>query len=360
MSLPRLLKPGSTIGMLGGGQLGRMAALAAARLGYHMHVFAQDAAEPAVEVCRTATIAPWTDEMALTRFAGKVDAITLEFENVPLQAATLLAGVKPLFPGPNALAIAQDRIREKAFLNAAGALTVIWAKIETAQDLASALARVPFPAILKTAKMGYDGRGQVRIADAQVAETAWASLGRVPSVLEAMISFDREISVVLARGQDGAIALYPAVENRHENGILAETIAPARVDPAIAQQAERIAVNIAEALAYTGVLAVEFFVCGEQLLVNEIAPRPHNSGHWTIDACYVSQFEQQIRAVAGLPLGPTARHSNATMLNLIGEAALEWQTLIADPGAHLHLYGKHEIRPGRKMGHVTRLSRLAG
>ncbi len=342
--------------MLGGGQLGRMAAAAALRLGYHCHVYAQDAREPAVEAASAATIGAWDDEAALARFADAVDVITLEFENVPVEAARFLAARKPLRPGVEALAIAQDRIAEKTFLNGIGVETARWARVDSPATLEAATQAVGVPAILKVARQGYDGKGQIRISDPQVADTAWASLGRAPCVLEGIVDFEREISVVLARGQDGVVAAYPAVENRHENGILQETIAPATLPPILAEEAQATAERIAEKLDYVGVLAVEYFIDGPRLLVNEIAPRPHNSGHWTMDACYVCQFEQQIRAVAGLPLGPTIRHSNAVMTNLIGEAVLEWQTHIADPGAHLHLYGKSEIRPGRKMGHVTRVT----
>ncbi len=356
-----VLKPGSVIGMLGGGQLGRMAALAAARLGYHVHVYTPEIDSPATEVSAVATVAPWDDHEALERFAAGVDAITLEFENVPVDAVRLLSTLKPMFPGPGALSVAQDRIAEKFFLNDLGVPTCAWEAAGDTEGLARAVAQIGTPAIVKTARMGYDGKGQVRISDIGVAEAAWASLGRVPVVVEAMLELESEFSIVLARGQDGVVAAYPAVENRHENGILAETIAPAILRDGIAEQGEHLARHIAEALEYVGVLAVEFFVTRDgRLLVNEIAPRPHNSGHWTIDACYVSQFEQQIRAVAGLPLGPTVRHSNAVMVNLIGEAALDWQSHVGDPGAHLHLYGKSQIRPGRKMGHVTRLTPLKG
>ncbi len=345
--------------MLGGGQLARMAALAAARLGYHLHAYTPHADDCAIEVCAAATVAPWDDEAALRNFAAQVDVLTLEFENVPVVAAELLSGLKPMFPGVRALRTAQDRIAEKSFLNELGVPTAPWAAAEDADELARALEAVGAPAILKAARLGYDGKGQIRIADASVAEAAWASLGRGPCVVEALLDLEQEFSVVLARGQDGAAALYPAVRNRHENGILAETVAPAILPDHVGEKSQHIARHIAEALNYVGVLAVEFFITRDgRMLANEIAPRPHNSGHWTIDACYVSQFEQQIRAVAGLPLGPTVRHSNAVMTNLLGEAALEWQDHVADPGAHLHLYGKKEIRPGRKMGHVTRLTPL--
>ena len=345
--------------MLGGGQLGRMAAAAALELGYRCHVYAQGEHEPAVEAASDATIGAWNDFAALGRFADAVDVITLEFENVPVETARYLAARKPLRPSVEALATAQDRIVEKSFLNGIGIETARWAPVESPASLEAATHSVGFPAILKVARQGYDGKGQIRITDPQVADTAWASLGRGTCVLEGIVDFDREISVVLARGQDGVIAAYPAAENRHENGILQETVAPAILPPVLAEEAQATAERIAEALNYVGVLAVEYFVQGPRLLVNEVAPRPHNSGHWTMDACYVSQFEQQIRATAGLPLGPTIRHSNAVMTNLIGEAVLEWQTHIADPGAHLHLYGKTEIRPGRKMGHVTRVTPAA-
>jgi 5-(carboxyamino)imidazole ribonucleotide synthase len=352
----KILKPGSTIGMLGGGQLGRMAALAAARLGYRIHVYTPEIDSPAAEVSAATTVAAWDNQIALRAFADSVDAITLEFENVPVEAVTFLATVKPVFPGAAVLAVAQDRAAEKTFLASIDVPTGPWAAVHDLETLAVAALQIGAPAVMKTARLGYDGKGQVRIVTPADAEAAWASLGRVPVVIETLLDLATEFSIVLARGQDGAIAAYPAAQNRHETGILAETIVPAVLPDGVAEQGERLARHIAEALNYVGVLAVEFFLDRDgRLLANEIAPRPHNSGHWTIDACYVSQFEQQIRATAGLPLGTTARHSDAVMTNLIGDAALDWQTYVADPAAHLHLYGKKDIRPGRKMGHVTRL-----
>ncbi|MBL8696737.1 MAG: 5-(carboxyamino)imidazole ribonucleotide synthase [Alphaproteobacteria bacterium] len=358
MSAP--LPPGSTIGILGGGQLGRMTALAAARLGYRTHVFCPEPDAPASQVSGATTRGAYDDPAAQVRFAAAVDVITYEFENIPLAPVEALACVKPVRPSPGVLAICQDRIREKHAVNAAGIATARFAAIETDRDLAAALATVPPPAILKTARLGYDGKGQARVADAAEAAAAFARFGRVACVLEGIVDFTCEVSVIAARGRDGAVACYPTVENRHKHHILDETIAPAALPAAVAQEAERIARTIATRLDVVGLLAVEMFVTRDgRVLVNELAPRPHNSGHWTIDACVTNQFEQLVRAVAGLPLGSPERHSDAVMKNLIGDEVLDWPRLAAEPGACLHLYGKAEPRPGRKMGHVTRLVRRA-
>ncbi len=353
---PPTLPPGATIGILGGGQLGRMTAMAAARLGYRTHILCPEADAPASQVSAATVQAGYEDIAALTRFAAGVDVVTYEFENIPLAPVEALAKLKPVRPSPAVLAICQDRIREKQALNEAGIATTAFAAITTAADLAPALARIPPPAILKTARMGYDGKGQARVRDLDEAKAAFARFGAAPCVLEAIVDFGCEISVIAARDLDGVVASYVPVENRHVHHILDETFAPAALPEAIAQEAERVATRIAQRLEVVGLIAVEMFVTRQgRVLVNELAPRPHNSGHWTIDACTTSQFEQLVRAVTGQPLGATARHSDAVMKNLIGDEVNAWPSLIAEPGACLHLYGKAAARPGRKMGHVTRL-----
>ncbi len=355
-SRPRALPPGSIIGILGGGQLGRMIALAAARLGYRTHVFCPEADAPASQVSEATFRAAYDDHDALARFAAGVDVITYEFENIPLAPVEALARLKPVRPSPAVLAVCQDRIHEKRALNEAGIATTDFATIAHATDLTPALARIPPPAILKTACLGYDGKGQARVHDLAQATAAFTRFGQVPCVLEAIVDFTSEVSVITARGIDGAAASYVPVENRHVNHILDETIAPAGLAPTITHEAERVATRIAQRLDLVGLIAVEMFVTREgRVLVNELAPRPHNSGHWTIDACTTSQFEQLVRAIAGLPLGSPVRHSDAVMKNLIGDEVNAWPSLVAEPGACLHLYGKAEARPGRKMGHVTRL-----
>jgi len=355
-SQPPTLPPGSIIGILGGGQLGRMTALAAARLGYRTHVFCPEADAPASQVSAATTRAAYDDDDALARFAAGVDVVTYEFENIPLAPVEALVRLKPVRPSPAVLAICQDRILEKQALNEAGIGTTDCTAITSAADLAPALLRIRPPAILKTARMGYDGKGQARVGDLAQATAAFMRFGQAPCVLEAIVDFTSEVSVITARGLDGTVASYVPVENRHVHHILDETIAPAPLLRAIAQEAERIAMRIAQRLDLVGVIAVEMFVTRQgRVLVNELAPRPHNSGHWTIDACTTSQFEQLVRAITGLTLGSPARHSDAVMKNLIGDEVDAWPTLVAEPGACLHLYGKAEARPGRKMGHVTRL-----
>jgi 5-(carboxyamino)imidazole ribonucleotide synthase len=354
-----MLPPGSTIGMLGGGQLGRMAALAAAALGYKMHIFTPHEDDPAPESAAAATIAAWNDAAALEKFAAAVDVITLEFENVPVATVEFLTRLKPVFPGAEALKVAQDRVTEKSFINRLGIATAPWKQIDDLEDLLSGLRELNSLSVLKSRRMGYDGKGQTRINEPNNLRASWQTIGSVPAILESAIDFDCEVSIVLARGQEGQSVCYPLARNRHKNGILDTSTVPAGLPGNVETEAQSIATRIAEALHYVGVLAVEFFVIKDgALLVNEIAPRPHNSGHWTIDACVTSQFEQQIRAVAGLPLGPVTRLADAEMTNLIGEDALEWQKYLGREDAKLHLYGKKDIRPGRKMGHVTRLSPL--
>ena len=350
------LPPGATIGILGGGQLGRMAALAAAALGYRCHIFSPDADAPAKEVSAAQTTAPYEDREAARAFAAAVDVVTFEFENVPDETLAVIAEAVPVRPGVDALHISQDRAIEKTFLANNGIATAPWAPVVTATDLEPAAA-IGFPAILKTARFGYDGKGQVRVDAAGDLAAAWADIGEAPAVLEGFVDFEREISVIVARGPGGDTRSYVPVDNVHRDHILFTTTAPSTINGDIAGAAQNIADRIAGALDLVGLLAVEMFVTRDGgILVNEIAPRPHNSGHWTMDACAVSQFEQFIRAVAGLPLGDPDRHSDAVMTNLIGDEADQWLELMKEGGACLHLYGKAESRPGRKMGHVNRLS----
>ena len=347
------IAPGGVIGILGGGQLGRMAALAAARLGYRCHVFCPEADNPAAQVSAAATIAGYDDPDALDAFSASIDVATFEFENVPCEAAARIAASVPVRPGLEALRTGQDRAAEKRFLNGIGLAAPDWIEVRSAADLR----RAPCPGILKTARLGYDGKGQVRLGRGFDADAVWEAFGAERGVAEALVDFSAEVSAIAARGADGSIALFDVAQNDHREGILRRSRAPAPVAPALAAEAQAQAARAAEALDLVGLLAVEFFVTRSgRLLVNEIAPRPHNSGHWTEDACAAGQFEQFVRAVAGLPLADPARHSDAEMVNLLGAEVHAWPELLADPGARLHLYGKREVRPGRKMGHVTRLS----
>ncbi len=349
--------PGATIGILGGGQLGRMAALAAARLGLRCHVYCPDADSPAAQVTPNATVAAYDDETALRAFAEAVDLVTFEFENVPDKTAAFLAAHRPTRPSPRVLHLCQDRLREKDFLNEIGVATTRYMEVTRPEALESAVRAIGRPCVLKSARFGYDGKGQVRINADTALDEAWRVMGADIGILEAYVDFAQEISVIVARGVDGTIVVYPPVENQHRNHILDVTIAPARISPAVAMKAEAIGRHIAESMDVIGLIAVEMFATeAGEVLVNEMAPRPHNSGHWTIDACVTSQFEQFVRAVSGMPLGSAERHSDAVMKNLIGDEAGAWREILAEPGAKLHLYGKAEARPGRKMGHVTRLS----
>ena len=354
---PAGLPPGSVIGILGGGQLGRMIAVAAARLGYRCHVYCPEKDAPAAEVAARATCAGYGDEAALAAFARAVDVVTLEFENVPAATVGRIAETTPVRPDVRALAVAQDRVAEKTFLNRIGVATTRFAPVASADDLRRAMSDIDAPAILKTARLGYDGKGQQAIRPGADPEAAWRQLGADRAILEARVDFEREVSVVIARGRDGVTAAFDTVENEHENGILRTSRVPARIGPAVDEAARSAARRIADALDYVGVLAVEFFVARDGALpVNEIAPRVHNSGHWTADACAASQFEQAVRAACALPLADPARHSDAEMTNILGAEVEDWKKIAAEPGACLHLYGKTEARPGRKMGHVTRLA----
>lgn len=356
------LPPGSTIGILGGGQLGRMLALAAARLGFRCHIFCPDPESPAFDVAADHTVADYADETALSDFSARVDVVTYEFENIDVRAIEQLREQIPVRPGSLPLAVAQDRLSEKEFLRDLGIGTARFAAVEGAESLQLALAAIGTPAILKTRRFGYDGKGQAVLKSATGLELALEAVGHAPAILEAFVPFAREISVVAMRALDGSFAHYDPAENVHRSGILHTSTVPAAIHSSTAAEAGRIARKIVEKLDYVGVIGIEFFVLGagsaEHLLVNEFAPRVHNSGHWTEDACGASQFENHIRAIAGWPLAPTSRHSDAVMTNIIGVEAHHWLKLAAEPGARLHLYGKREARKGRKMGHVTRLSPL--
>jgi 5-(carboxyamino)imidazole ribonucleotide synthase len=353
------LKPGATIGILGGGQLGRMLALAAARLGFKCHIFSPEPDSCAFAVVRRATLAEYEDEAALERFAQDVDVITYEFENVPARTAAFLAARKPVFPDPHVLATTQDRLVEKDFVAGLGIPTPPYAAVGTAEELAAAIDRIGLPAVLKTRRFGYDGKGQRMLRPGDDAARAWRSLGEEPCILEGFVAFACEISVVAARGRGGEVVAFDVTENEHGEHILRRSLAPARVNPATEAEAKAIARTIAEALDYVGVLAVELFLVRdggrESLLVNEIAPRVHNSGHWTLDGATVSQFEQHIRAIAGWSLAHPMRHGSVEMINLIGAEVDDYAKWLEVPGATVHLYGKTGARPGRKMGHVTRL-----
>jgi 5-(carboxyamino)imidazole ribonucleotide synthase len=356
-----LLSPGATIGILGGGQLGRLLALAAARLGLETHAYCPDVESPAFDVCSRATVAAYEDEAALATFAAKVDVVTYEFENVPARTAAILSDVGLVRPGPAALATCQDRLAEKEFLAANGIATAPWARVDDAGALARAVARIGRRSILKTRRFGYDGKGQVLLREGADLAVTFRALGGVAAILEAVVPFEKEVSVVAARAPDGSFAAYDVCENVHENHILKVTRAPARLDADVTAEATRLTRVIADALDYVGVLAVEMFVVPDsgtiRLLVNEIAPRVHNSGHWTLDGALTSQFEQHIRAVVGWPLGATCRHGTSVeMQNLIGEEIHAYREILSEAGACLHIYGKREARPGRKMGHVTRIA----
>lgn len=351
-----MIEPGSTIGILGGGQLGRMTALAAIALGYRCHVFCPEKDSPAKQTTPLATTAAYENKLALGRFAKAVDVVTFEFENVPADTAEFLAERKPVRPGPNALRIAQDRIKEKDFLRSIGVATAPYQAVVSEAALRRAVEAIGPRAILKTTRMGYDGKGQVGIRGDSDLGAIWRGFGSTDGILEGFVEFACEVSVIIARGETGKTATYAPVENQHVNHILDTTLAPARVKPEIAMRAEAIARHIAEKLDLVGLLAVEMFVTHEgEVLVNELAPRPHNSGHWTIDACYTSQFEQLVRAICGLPLGSPERHSDAVMKNLIGADIEKWRDAVNDPLQKIHLYGKDKALPGRKMGHVTKL-----
>jgi len=352
------LEPQATIGILGGGQLGRMLALAAARLGLKCHVLAPSPDSPAFDVVHRVTCADYNDTEALDRFAADVDVVTYEFENVPAETATFLAARVPVLPDPKILATTQDRLAEKTFVGGLGIGTAAFAPVGAPAELATALAQIGRPAVLKTRRYGYDGKGQATIRDGNEPEAAWREVGAQPCILEAYVPFEREVSVVAARGMDGSVECFDVTENEHRDHILKISRVPSALSEAGAREARRIAETIAQKFGYVGVLAVELFVLrGGALLVNEIAPRVHNSGHWTLDGASVSQFEQHIRAVAGWPLGKPVRYGRVEMTNLIGDEVADYRRWLSVPGACVHLYGKAAVRPGRKMGHVTRVFR---
>ncbi len=351
------LAPGATIGIVGGGQLGRMSAVAAARLGYRCHILSPEPDSPAAQVSAGATIGAYDDPDVLARFAAAADVITFEFENVSAAGLDLLASLKPVHPAPSILRLTSDRVTEKSFINGTGSPTGLWMPVNSLAELQDAIGWLGLPAVLKTTRLGYDGRGQAMLRSAEDAEAAFARLAPAPFILEAFVDFACEVSVIVARGQDGKTVAFDAVENRHRNHILDLTLAPARISPEAALRATAIACDLASCMGVVGVLAVEMFIDRDgRVLVNETAPRPHNSGHWTIEACAASQFEMHVRAVAGLPLPPAVRHSDAVMKNLVGPEELAlWPLVLDSPGLIPHLYGKAEARPGRKMGHVTKL-----
>jgi len=350
------LPTGATIGILGGGQLGRMLAVAAARLGLKVHIFEPGANPPAGDVAYAVTTAPYEDEDALRTFAASVDVITYEFENIPTSALDLLETLRPVRPDRNALRVSQDRIVEKDFLNDLGLMTAPYAAVDTAEDLSKAMDEIGTPAILKTRRFGYDGKGQARINDPKDATTAIDDMAGAPSILEGFVDFSHEVSVIAARNPSGDLACYDPGENVHEGGILRTTTVPARLSTAQRTDAVLLAAKILNTLEYVGVMGVELFVTPQGLIVNEIAPRVHNSGHWTQNGCTVDQFEQHIRAVAGWPLGDGSRYADVVMENLIGDDMDRVSTLAKDKNTALHLYGKADVKPGRKMGHINRIS----
>ncbi|MEG6507496.1 5-(carboxyamino)imidazole ribonucleotide synthase [Methyloligella sp. 2.7D] len=356
--MPDPLAPGGVIGVLGGGQLGRMLSVAAAQLGLKTHIYADGPDSPASQVADKTVIGAYDDAEKIAAFAAEVDVVSCEFENVAAAALEAAASKAQLHPPARSFATTQDRLIEKQFVESLGIAVAPFAKVDSVADLKEALQTIKAPALLKTRRFGYDGKGQAMVRGADQAEEAFAAIGSQPAILEGLVAFEREISVLVARGRDGALGFYDPIENQHQDGILAVSRAPATVGDECADAARDIAGKIAAALDHVGVLCVEMFHCpgdSPELVVNEIAPRVHNSGHWTLDACLVSQFENHIRAIAGWPLGATGRHSDAMMTNLIGDDAGKWREFAADERMAVHLYGKAEARPGRKMGHITRI-----
>ena len=356
--MSRTFLPGAKIGVMGGGQLGRMFAIAARRMGYQVHVFSPEENGPAAQLSDRATVADYNDERAVKQFAKQVDVMTFEFENIPVQTAEWCADECEVRPAGSILHIAQNRLREKNFLSAAGIPVAPFRAVRSAHELADAVSQIGRPAILKTAAFGYDGKGQQTITAREDFEEIWGSSSADELVLEGAVDFEKEVSVIVARGLDGATAAFPVCENLHRNHILDITVVPARVEERIEREAADLARSIAAKLEFVGLLAVEMFLkLDGELLVNELAPRPHNSGHWTIEACATSQFEQHVRAVCGLPLGSTEILQPVAMANLLGDVwqrgEPDWSAALRVPGVHLHLYGKHEPRPRRKMGHLT-------
>ena len=352
------LAEGSTIGILGGGQLGRMLAVAAARLGFRCHIYEPAASSPAADVAHAVTTAAYDDTAALHQFAAAVDVITYEFENIPTAALDVLDALRPIRPNRRALATSQDRLLEKDYLTGLGLHCAPYAGVTSLADLHIAVARIGLPAILKTTRLGYDGKGQYRLTTMDDIGPAWAAMHNAAAVLEGVITFSHEVSVIAARGLDGSVACYDPGQNVHRDGILLSTTLPAKLTPNQRSDAVLMAAKVLNALDYVGVLGLELFVTPEGLIANEIAPRVHNSGHWTQNGCAVDQFEQHVRAIAGWPLGDGSRHSDVIMENLIGDDVLNVPAIARERNAALHLYGKAEARPGRKMGHVNRVRPL--
>ncbi len=352
-----MVTPGGRIGVLGGGQLGRMTALAAASLGFRTHVYSESPDDPAAQVATAHTAGDFNDYAALAQFVAAVDVVTYEFENIPVEPVQWLAERLPVRPSPRVLRISQDRLKEKDFLGRLKIPTTLYRAVNAYPQLVTALGVVGRPSVLKSTRMGYDGKGQVAIDDAMDPALAWRQMGAPVGILERFVDFAYEASVLVARRPSGEIATYEPVRNLHRHHILAETHVPAPMSASLSAEARKMAFTIAEALELEGLLCVEMFVTKSgELVVNELAPRPHNSGHWTMDACVTSQFEQTVRAICDLPLGSTERLADAVMINLIGDDVNQWRALLDNPRAKLHLYGKREARPGRKMGHVTVLN----
>ena len=351
-----MIEPGSIIGILGGGQLGRMLAHAASKLGYRVHIFTNEKDSPASHVAFKTTVAEYTDTQALEAFAKQVSVATIEFENIPVETVAHVAKHIAVNPGTEVLRICRNRIREKTFVNQHDVETAPFHLVTNLEELRAAALEVGFPCVLKTTEMGYDGKGQEMLHQLGDVEPAWNALKTSEAILEGFVDFRAEISVIIARNEQGEMAVYPPVQNHHRHHILDPTIAPAPINRTLSDQAQNMAKTIAQGLGLIGLLCVEMFVTkDDRLLVNELAPRPHNSGHWTIDACHTSQFEQCVRAVCGLPFGSTARFCDAEMKNLIGDDIAMWHDAVRDPMAKIHLYGKTETRKGRKMGHITYL-----
>ena len=360
MTQEKPLLPGATIGVMGGGQLGRMFAVAARRMGYRVHTFSPDKDGPAAQLSDQATAASYDDKAAVTQFARAIDVLTFEFENIPAATIEWASYHRIVRPRGEILLIAQDRLREKEFLAGAGFPVAPFRRVASAADLTNAAKVIGRPAILKGAAFGYDGKGQQRIEAGSDLDEVWAGRENEVCVLESVIDFEREISVIVARGPEGATAVFPVCENTHRNHILDVTVAPARIDERVANVACKLACGVAVRLDLVGLIAVEMFLKNDgELIINELAPRPHNSGHWTIEGCVTSQFEQQVRAVCGLPLGATELLRPTAMVNLLGDVwrggEPDWAAALAEPSVHLHLYGKRQPRPGRKMGHLTAL-----
>ena len=354
------LPPGSVVGIFGGGQLGRMMAVAAAQMGYHTHIYADEAASPAIEVSHCHTIASYSDEECLKNFGQEVDVATYEFENIPVNSLREVQKLVPVYPKPEILEIAQDRLAEKDFCNELGIPTAPYWRVTDLETLELSLNELGLPGLLKSTRFGYDGKNQIKVKIGDNLNDAWNRIGGGPGVLEGWMDYEREISIIVVRTQNGDVQCYDPVENEHKNYVLHRSIVPARISSETKEAAVNSAKHLAVSLDLVGVLAVEMFVMKDgTITINEMAPRPHNSGHWTIEACASSQFEQLIRCICGVPLGSCARNADAEMQNLLGDEVNDWLVYLGEPSQRLHLYGKGEIRAGRKMGHVTSLKPLS-